>query len=183
MSKVLRFAQILSAIIIFLSVASSVLADGKCNAGNFSTINGTACSIGSLTFQFNNVSSLGGGWSASDLYFTPTASGFSLSFLGGAQALAEGLSNPTENLVFDELGLNFNVTAPQGYYFDGDGVYSTASFGASGPSAFASAGSLHNQVPEALAIICYANPIARICPQITNLPRHFFPRCLLTPSY
>jgi len=124
----------------FASWANPVLADSVCGAGNFSTIVGTSCDIGSLEFTFTGVSSLGGGWTASDLYFTPATNGFSLSFLGGPQSLTANNPNPLGNVTFDELGISFNVTAPQGYDFNGVNVASVGVFSASGIYAFASGG-------------------------------------------
>jgi hypothetical protein len=128
----LRYALALVPVwLIFLT--APLYADSACVGGNFSSLVGTTCSVGSLTFIFNGTSSYGGGWNAGDLYFTPATNGFTLSFLGGPQSLTANLTGPPfSGIPFDELGLNFNVIAPQGYYFNGDSVSTSASFGASG---------------------------------------------------
>jgi hypothetical protein len=123
---------IVPVLLLFAAFGPPASADPGCNAGNFSTIVGTTCAIGSLTFTFDGTYSYGGGWTASDLYFTPAKNGFTLGFLGGPQSLTANNSNPFNNVTFDELGLNFDVVAPQGYYLSGDDVSTNASFGASG---------------------------------------------------
>src|SRR6267142_4102713 len=121
-------------------LAESASADTACTVGNFAAIAGTTCDIGSLQFSFTAVSSYGGGWTASDLYFEPVANGFTLSFLGGAQSLTANNANPFENVTFDELGLTFDVMAPQGTYFNGVNVASAGTRTASGLYSFASGG-------------------------------------------
>ena len=128
--------------VLLLVCAVPATADTVCTAGNFSTLVGTTCSIGSLTFTFNGTSSIAGGWTASDLNFAPATNGFTLSFLGGPQSVTANNPVPFGGTVFDELGLNFNVLAPQGYYLNGDNVSTSASFGASGIFAFATSGAI-----------------------------------------
>jgi hypothetical protein len=135
-----RIPSLVIALIGFAFLADPVFADLVCGTGNFSTIVGTTCDIGSLEFTFTGVSSLGGGWTASDLYFTPATNGFILSFLGGPQSLTANNPNPLGNVTFDELGISFNVTAPPGTYFNGVNVASAGVFSASGIYAFASGG-------------------------------------------
>jgi len=75
-------------------------ADTACIAGNFSTIAGTTCDIGSLQFSFGSISGENSiydthtssytyysTWGNSDFDFTPLSSGFSLTFLGGPQSI------------------------------------------------------------------------------------------------
>ena len=120
-------------ILLLLICAVPAMADSVCIAGNYSSMVGTTCSIGSLTFTFNGTSSLGGGWTASSLYFIPAINGFTLDFLGGPQSISANFPGPPfSGASFDELGLNFNVVAPNGYYFNGDSVSTSASFEASG---------------------------------------------------
>jgi hypothetical protein len=68
-----------------------------------------------MTFSFNGTTSLGGGWTSSSLFFTPTSDGFTLNFLGGPPSIAANNGCCEQQDVFDELGLDFNVTAPQAY--------------------------------------------------------------------
>jgi hypothetical protein len=119
--------------------AGPASANSVCMAGNFSSIDGTTCDIGTLQFTFTGTQSFGGGWNASNLFFTPTADGFTLTFLGGPQSLTESNPYPYLDDVFDELGVNYTVVALQGF-LNGDGVSSNATFGASGFSSFATNG-------------------------------------------
>jgi hypothetical protein len=124
--------------VLFVAVGTpNARADTTCVAGNFSNIAGTTCDIGSMVFTFTGVSSYGGGWTASDLYFAPATNGFTLTFLGGPQSLTASFPQPPygEQAVFDELGLSFDILAPQGYYFNGVNVSSGAIIGASGTAA------------------------------------------------
>lgn len=115
-------------------------ANSVCVSGDFASMGGTSCSVGGMTFSFNGTSSLGGGWTSRSLFFTPTSDGFTLNFLGGPQSIAANNGCCGQQDVFDELGLNFNVTAPQGFYFSGVGVSSAAHIGATGPFALAFGG-------------------------------------------
>jgi hypothetical protein len=135
-----RIPLLVIALLGFAVLAVPAFADSVCGAGNFSNLVGTSCDIGGLKFTFTGVSSYGGGWTASDLYFTPAAKGFTLSFLGGPQSFSANNPNPLGNVSFSELGLSFNVSAPQGYYFNGVNVTSAEVFSASGIYAFASGG-------------------------------------------
>ncbi len=115
-------------------------ANSVCVTENFASMGGTSCSIGGMTFSFNGTTSLGGGWTSSSLLFTPAANGFTLNFLGGPQSVAANNGCCGQQDVFDELGLEFNVTAPQGFFFSGVGVSSAAHIGATGPFALAFGG-------------------------------------------
>lgn len=126
--------------IVFLAAPAS--ADTVCVAGNFSSVIGTTCNVGSLTFTFNGFYSFGGGWTASALNFTPATNGFTLSFLGGPQSISANNAVPFGGTVTDGIQFDFNVVAPQGYYFNGDNVSTSASFGASGITAFADPGAI-----------------------------------------
>lgn len=123
--------------LIFLAGPAS--ANSACVAGNFSSVDGTTCDIGTLQFTFTGTQSFGGGWNASNLFFTPTADGFTFTFLGGPQSLTESNPYPYLDDVFDELGVNYTVVALQGF-LDGVGVSSNATFGATGFSSFATNG-------------------------------------------
>jgi PEP-CTERM motif len=120
-------------------VAGPASANSACVAGNFSSVDGTTCDIGTLQFTFTGTSSFGGGWTASNLFFTPTADGFTFTFLGGPQSLTESNPYPYLDDVVDELSVNYNVVALQGF-LSGVGVSSNATFGASGFSSFATNG-------------------------------------------
>jgi hypothetical protein len=85
-----------------------------------------------MTFSFNGTPSLGGGWTSSSLFSTPTTNGFTTEFSWRPQSIAANNGCGQQD-VFDELGPDFNVTAPQGFYFSGVGVSSAAHIGAMGP--------------------------------------------------
>jgi hypothetical protein len=127
------------ALVGLMLLSSPASANSVCTAGNFSSIDGTTCDIGTLQFTFTGTSSFGGGWTASDLFFTPTADGFTFTFLGGPQSLTESNPYPYLDDVFDELSVNYTVVTLQGF-LDGVGVSSDATFGASGFSSFATNG-------------------------------------------
>jgi hypothetical protein len=101
-------------------------------SGDFASIDGTSCSVGGMTFSFNGTPSLGGGWTSSSLFSTPTTNGFTTEFSWRPQSIAANNGCGQQD-VFDELGPDFNVTAPQGFYFSGVGVSSAAHIGAMGP--------------------------------------------------
>lgn len=128
--------------LLLLVFAVPAKADTVCDAANFSSIVGTTCSIGSLTFTFNGFYSFGGGWTASSLFFTPATNGFTLDFLGGPQSIAANNAVPFGGTVTDGVQFDFTVVAPQGYYFNGDNVFTSASYGASGITAYADPGAI-----------------------------------------
>jgi hypothetical protein len=135
-------------------------ADTICASGNFSTVASTTCDIGSLQFSFNGTTSYGGGWTSNDLYFTPSTNGFTLSFLPGAQSLSENFPYPYETAVFDEIGLNFDVTELRGNtYLSGVNV-SGGTFEAAGPGAFASGGLITQSTAGGAGYyaLCGSNP-------------------------
>lgn len=90
-----------------------------CTTGSYADLMGTTCDIGSLEFTFNNffngtnvftnistqVDSYNDPWLPSDFTFTPTASGFTLSFDGGAQSLGP----PAGYTATDLATISFNV--------------------------------------------------------------------------
>lgn len=123
--------------LVFLTPPAS--AGTICVAGNFSAIAGTTCDIGELAFTFTGTLSYGGSWTSSDLNFTPTASGFTLAFLGGPESLTESYPYPYEYAVQEALDATFSVNTLPGYYLSGVGV-SGGTFGASGIQAIASNG-------------------------------------------
>lgn len=131
----------LKLVLVLLACAVPATADTVCAAGNFSSIVGTTCSIGSLTFTFNGFYSFGG-WTTSSLFFTPATNGFTLNFLGGPQSIAADNAVPFGGTVADGVQFDFTVVAPQGYYFNGDNVFTSASYGASGITAFATPGAI-----------------------------------------
>jgi hypothetical protein len=160
----MRWFATLASAIVLCAYAVPVKADSVCGAGNFSTIVGTTCDIGSLEFTFTGVSSFGGGWTATGLFFTPATNGFTLSFLGGPQSLTANNPNPLANLTFDELGLSFNVTAPPGTYFNGVKFTSAGVFSASGFTAFATGGFISSTAGGAGSyVLCTFNN----CPTIS----------------
>jgi len=101
-------------------------ADTVCVAGNVSTIAGTTCDIGSLQFSFRNIvgwswtdkwgtdsNTYYATWGNSDFYFTPLSNGFSLTFLGGPQALSAAPESTAENwgrLDYSVVALHSRVT-------------------------------------------------------------------------
>jgi hypothetical protein len=143
MRRVLHLLGFVLVSLIF--VAGPASANSVCMAGNFSSIDGTTCDIGTLQFTFTGTQSFGGGWNASNLFFTPTADGFTFTFLGGPQSLTESNPYPYLDDVFDELGVNYTVVTLQGF-LDGVGVTSNATFGASGFSSFATNGLITSPV-------------------------------------
>lgn len=86
--------------VLVLVVASSIAgrADtAACAAGNLSSVVGTVCTIGGLTFDFTGTDLAAGyessGFSSANIYFTPTTSGgtgFSLNTIGGPLASTGG---------------------------------------------------------------------------------------------
>lgn len=142
------------------TITAPASADPVCTSGNFSAIANTTCDIGSLAFTFNGTISYGGGWTSNDLYFTPGTSGFTLSFLPGAQSLSANFPYPYENAVFDEIGLNFNVVElSKSTYFSGVNV-SGGTFEAAGLGAFASGGLISQSTAGGAGYyaICGSNP-------------------------
>jgi hypothetical protein len=132
--------RLLFACLALVVCAVPASANSVCVSENFASMGGTSCSVGGMTFSFNGTTSLGGGWTSSSLFFTPTANGFTLNFLGGPQSIAANNGCCGQQDVFDELGLEFNVTAPQGFFFSGVSVSSAAHIGATGPFALAFGG-------------------------------------------
>jgi hypothetical protein len=125
-----------------LLCAVPLSANTVCVAENYSSIVGTTCDIGSLTFTFDGTYSIAGGWTASDLYFIPGANGFTFDFDGGPQSVSANNPVPFGGTVVSELELHFNVTAPPGYYLNGVNLLTSANFGASGLSALAIPGAI-----------------------------------------
>jgi hypothetical protein len=81
-------------------LAAPASADTACIAGNFSTIAGTTCDVGSLQFSFGSIGGeneiydpntnswiYSATWGNSDFDFTPVSNGFTLTFLGGPQSI------------------------------------------------------------------------------------------------
>jgi len=91
-------------IFVFLLAASlRAHATPSCAAGGLSTIAGTTCDIGSMTFSFGGLNSNSS--NASDFNFTPVSNGFTLSFLGESQSITA----PSNSYVEDYAYLDFTV--------------------------------------------------------------------------
>ena len=105
-------------------LAAPASADTACVAGNFSTIAGTTCDIGSLQFSFGSISGVNeiydfstysytyyATWGNSDFGFTPADHGFTLTFLGGPQSITapqDGTADDFALLSYTVADLNLN---------------------------------------------------------------------------
>jgi hypothetical protein len=100
-----------------------------CAAGNFSTVAGTTCDIGSLQFTFGSVTGETYSYTNtgsevyyytygnSDLTFAPAVNGFTISVTGGPNATAGGTQSvtaPTNGYATDYANLYFTVTDTTG---------------------------------------------------------------------
>jgi len=117
-------------------LAAPASADTACIAGNFSTIAGTTCDIGSLQFSFERGWPFGfngvnevydmttqsytyyAPWTASDFDFTPVSNGFTLTFLGGPQSITA----PANGWAGDYLYVGYSVLELNGYAITGESV-------------------------------------------------------------
>jgi hypothetical protein len=116
-----KFAIPTLALAAFLIVGGSpARADTLCAAGSYSALEGTTCDIGSLQFTFGSIVSRNylydayagylydSQWTASDISFTPTASGFSV---GLANFDSQSITAPLYGQALDYLYFPFSVTA------------------------------------------------------------------------
>jgi hypothetical protein len=128
------YAKWVAPVLLLVAGGLPALADSMCTAGSYSTIQGTTCDIGSLQFTFGLLSAQNysydastgsyvydSSWTASDVSFTPTASGFAL---GLTNFDSQSITAPANGSAADYIYIPFSVTA-----LSGEIVRTTASGG------------------------------------------------------